>query len=245
MSKMIKPAAIVVGAAQGIGAATAHRLIGEAWVNRLVIADLQIEKVEALAAELRSHGKEVHAFQVDLSNPASITQLVRESGPVERIALVAGIMHRHPSLEITPEMFERVIRINTVGTYLAAQGFAQSMIDAKRKGAIVAVTSLSARRPLQDLAVYSASKAGITMALRVLGLTTLPHGIRINMVAPGATRTQMMDGADPVEIGKTIPAGRVNEACDIAAAISFLLSPDSEMIGLRELAVEGGSLLGL
>ena len=82
------------------------------------------------------------------------------------------------------------------------------------------------------------------MALKVLGLSTLPKGVRINLVAPATTRTAMLR-SDPQEMAKEIPLGRLNEPEDIAAAIVFMLSDDSAAVGLRELVVDGGSLLGL
>jgi NAD(P)-dependent dehydrogenase (short-subunit alcohol dehydrogenase family) len=131
------------------------------------------------------------------------------AGVPTRIALVAGVHARHPALDMSEDLFFDLLRVNLVGVYLAAQTFAKRMIGAGVGGSIVAVTSVSARRPQPDMAAYVASKAAVTAALRVLGATVAPHGVRVNTVAPSATRTAMM------------------------------------MITMREIPVDGGSLLGM
>jgi len=235
---------LVIGAAQGIGEASARHLARQAWCGPLVLADRQYEKVEAVAESIRSAGGNAKAFSVDLSDHRTIVALADAAGPITRVALVAGVIERKPAREMTADAFERVMRINTIGIYLAAQEFANRMIAAGQQGAICAVSSVGGKRPIPDLAAYCASKAAVAMALRVLCLDTMPKGIRINCVAPWVTDTAMMAGpADSYR--QSIPRGKVNSPGDVAAAISFLLSPDSEAIGFRELTVDGGAQLGL
>ena len=237
-------ATIVIGAAQGIGEATARRLARQAWCGPLTLADRQYDKVTIVAEQLRSGGADVKAFNVDLTDTASIVALARDVGPVSKVALVAGATEWTKAREMTEERFQRMLRVNTIGVYLAAQEFANRMIDAGMPGSICAVSSVAGRRPVPDLAAYCASKAAIFAALRVLALETMPKGVRINCVAPWATQTAMM-ASPPEAFIATTPRGKINSADDVAAAITFLLSPDSEAIGMRELTVDGGAQLGL
>jgi 2,3-dihydro-2,3-dihydroxybenzoate dehydrogenase len=120
------------------------------------------------------------------------------------------------------------------------------------------VTSIAATLPRMRQAAYCASKAGVRQALRVLGMEGIAHGVRINTVAPGPTDTPMMRelaadhpsvdhlaAGDPAALRPRIPAGRVARPHDIAAAVAFLLSPDSGHIALRDLVVDGGEALGV
>jgi NAD(P)-dependent dehydrogenase (short-subunit alcohol dehydrogenase family) len=234
---------VVVGAAEGMGLAVSERL-ARMHPGRLVLADVQGDKVAGVAERLRGAGADCVAVPMDLTDPNSMAELAQVAGVPTRVALVAGVHARHPALEMTEDLFFDVLRVNLVGVYLAAQTFAKRMIDAGVKGSIVAVTSVSARRPQPDMAAYVASKAAVTAALRVLGATVAPHGVRVNTVAPSATRTAMMR-SDPERVGATIPLRRVNEPGDIADVVLFLLSDQSQMITMREIPVDGGSLLGM
>ncbi|WP_052420892.1 SDR family NAD(P)-dependent oxidoreductase [Paraburkholderia ferrariae] len=233
---------LILGAAQGIGAAVAGKLAETAVARKLVLADINVEKAQALATDLQASGVHALTRRVDLGDTATIADLVEEFDDVDRLALVASILEHHPTLDTTPEMFERVMRVNMIGSFYAAQAVARRLIQRQREGAICAVTSIGARHPQRDLAAYCASKAALTSALRVLGLSTSAHGVRINFVARGATRTAMMR-TDPQTLIRTLPIliGRVNEPEDVAGAVVFMLSPESRMITLRERAVRAMS----
>ncbi|HEY2440048.1 MAG TPA: SDR family NAD(P)-dependent oxidoreductase [Solirubrobacteraceae bacterium] len=140
-----------------------------------MLADVQGAKVAGVAERPRGPGTDCVAVPMDLADPDSIAALAQIAGVPTRIALVAGVHARHPALDMSEDLFFDLLRVNLVGVYLAAQTFAKRMIDAGVRGSIVAVTSVSARRPQPDMAAYVASKAAVTAALRVLGLTAAPR----------------------------------------------------------------------
>lgn len=247
---------VVIGSAQGIGAAVARRLAAQPDTGKLILADVQFDAVERFAAELSAAGADVSAVYTDISASASVDELVAITNKATRVALVAGVFQAKPSTDVTREDLDKIIGVNLVGTFLAAQAYAKSM-GALGGGAICAVGSIAARMPRMRQAAYCASKAGMRQALRVLGMEVLDQGVRINFVAPGPTATEMMaalsgdhDQADlwrgsPEALRPPIPDRRVGSPEDVAAAVAFLLSEESSHIALHDLYVDGGESLGL
>ena len=182
---------VVVGAARGIGEAVARRLATESWAGKVVLADLLIDETESVASDLAKAGHDVEAIAVDLRDDASIASLVERTREADKVALVAGIFKPFPSLEVTRADLERILSVNTFGTFMVAQGYAREMVE-RGEGSIVAIGSIAARMPRMRQAAYCASKAAMRQALRVLALETVPRGVRINFVAPGPADTEMM-----------------------------------------------------
>lgn len=243
---------VIVGAAQGIGETLARRL---ARHGRLLVADVNGERNDALAASLRDEGFDVDARAVDITITEEVAELVDAAGAPRRLALVAGVFAASPSLEALPEQFERIFAVNTIGIYDAARQFSAVMGD-NGGGAICAVGSIAARFPRMRQAAYSASKAAMRQALRVLAMEVVSNGVRINFVAPGPTLTPMVQqlAADHSGVNLAdgeleafrprVPDGRLAETDDIAAAIEFLLSDDASHIVMHDLFVDGGESLG-
>lgn len=250
-------ATVVVGAAQGIGAAVARRLAAEPETGRLVLADVRFEAVKDLAAELSSDRVAADAVHTDITSQASIETLVEMTGNAARVALVAGVFQAKPSDEVTADELDQILGVNLVGTFLVAQAFAKAMMAGGDGGTICAVGSIAARMPRMRQAAYCASKAGMRQALRVLGMEVIGRGVRINFVAPGPTASEMMTmlsgdhgTADlwlgsPQALRPPIPDRRVGQPDDVAAAVAFLLSEQSSHIALHDLYVDGGESLGL
>jgi 2,3-dihydro-2,3-dihydroxybenzoate dehydrogenase len=252
----MKHTTVVVGAAQGIGAAIARELATRPETGRLVLADLQDGPTQAVANELRSLGHDVDAVTADITDASSIDALVASSEGATRVALVAGVFQAKPSIDVDRDDFLRILGVNLIGTYLVAQAYARAMGQAGG-GSICAIGSIAARMPRLRQAAYCASKAGMRQALRVLGLEVIALGVRINFVAPGPTATEMMaalsgdhDNSDlwrgsPEAFRPPIPDRRVGVPADVAKAVAFLLSDDAEHITLHDLYVDGGESLGL
>lgn len=250
-------ATVVVGAAQGIGAAVARHLARQPETRRLVLADINLDLAWELSAELASAGMAAEAVHVDISSQASIDALVGRTGNARSVALVAGVFQAKPSGEVTADDLNQILSVNLVGTFLTAQAYAKAMILGGEGGSICAVGSIAARVPRMRQAAYCASKAGMRQALRVLGMEVLGQGVRINFVAPGPTRTAMMAqlssdhgnrdlwAGSPEALRPPIPDRRVGQPEDVAAAVAFLLSEQSAHIALHDLYVDGGESLGL
>jgi 2,3-dihydro-2,3-dihydroxybenzoate dehydrogenase len=247
---------VVVGAAQGIGAVVAQRLAGEAWTERVVLADIDGDGVDRVAAGLRDAGHDVAALRVDVTDAAEVDALLEASRGALRVAIVAGTFFPTPSLEVTREQFRQIVDVNLHGAYFVAQAYAQAMA-ANGGGAIACVSSIAGRMPRMRQVAYCASKAGISHALRVLGMEVAHDGVRVNTVSPGLTDTPMMrrvagDHAAVQQMADgtlegfrpRIPDRRVATPTDVADALAFLLSPESDHITLQDLVVDGGELLG-
>lgn len=233
---------LIVGAASGIGAALARMLAAQG--ETLILADRREAEVSAVAAELAGQGGDAVALPVDLADPASVEALLGQLPPLRRAALVAGICEKAPALEVTRAQLERMLSVNYLGIFQLAQGLAAGMVDRGHGGSLVAVTSGAAKFPLPTLAAYAGAKAAVTAALKVLALEVAAHGVRINCVLPGPTRTPMLFTA-PDELARDIPLGRINEPEDIANVVAFLLSDQSAMMTMRDLSSDGGQLMGL
>ncbi|WP_156250249.1 SDR family NAD(P)-dependent oxidoreductase [Pseudactinotalea terrae] len=245
--------AVVVGAAQGIGEAIARRL---ARGRQLVVADLNGDGAASLAADLTAHGHACRSLQVDIGDPGSVAALVEATAGAGQVAIAAGIFAASPSMDVTPDELHRILAVNLVGVYDVARSYARTMA-ARGGGAICAVGSIAARMPRMRQAAYSASKAGMRQALRVLGMEVLPLGVRITLVAPGPTATPMMQDlagdhhgiplatGDLAAMRPRIPDGRVGTPDDVAAAVQFLLSADAAHVALHDLYVDGGESLGM
>ena len=248
--------AVVVGAAGGIGREVARRLAQDPAISGMVLADLDHERLETVRTDLGETTCAIRLAPVDLADPQSIEALVAGSAEATRIALVAGIFHASPSLTVTPGELTRVIAVNTIGVFLVARGYAREM-GSRTGGAICAVASIGARVPRIRQAAYGASKAAMRQALRVLALETVASGVRINFVSPGPTDTPMLRqlaveydlaefaGGSADTYRAPIPDGRVATPQDVAAAVAFLLSPDSSHVFMHDLYLDGGESLGL
>jgi 2,3-dihydro-2,3-dihydroxybenzoate dehydrogenase len=248
--------AVVVGGGRGIGRAVACELAGDEAVSALVVADIDLEMAQETAA-LASVDTDATAVHVDLSDPASVERLFEQTRDADRVAIVAAVFTTTPTLELSREEFERVLRVNAVGCFHVAQLYAGAMAAAGG-GAVVGIASIAARMPRMRQAAYAASKAAMRQALRVLAMEVAGDGVRINTVSPGPTDTPMMRqlasdhrSVDDLAEGSAaalrprIPAGRVATPEDVAAAVRFMLSPAAAHIVMQDLVVDGGELLGM
>jgi NAD(P)-dependent dehydrogenase (short-subunit alcohol dehydrogenase family) len=248
---------VIIGAARGIGRAIAEECAGSDPHRRFVVADIDVEGIELLAAELVNKGIDATAIAVDLADEKSVSNLVDATKDADQVAIAAGIFRASSALQTPISEFEEVIRVNTIGCFYAAQLYSRNMVE-NGGGAIVAVASIAARMPRMRQAAYSASKAGLRQALRVLAMEVTGSGVRINTVSPGATDTEMMrelagDHDAIVDLANgslevmrpRILAGRVALASEIASVVAFLLSPASSHMVMADLIVDGGELLGM
>lgn len=248
---------VVVGPAHGIGAAIARRVTRETWTSKLIIAGISDAPMHALASELRRDDLPVEVVHVDLADQSSIAALVAATGEAERVAIAAGIYTSAPALKTTREQIDSVMAINLFGVFFTAQGYSREMVN-RRSGSIVAIGSISGRFPRMGQVAYGAAKAGMRHALRILALETVPLGVRINVVSPGPTETEMMhklmaDHPDLENLAAgnldsfrpAVPDAHVGLPEQVAAAAAFLLSPDSAHIAFHDLYIDGGETLGI
>jgi 2,3-dihydro-2,3-dihydroxybenzoate dehydrogenase len=244
---------LVTGAAQGIGEAVAAALAQAG--ARLALCDVQAEKLADTCARFGGD-----AFPLDVGDAAAVAATVARIearlGPIDHLVNVAGIQRLAPLIEQTVEDFDATFAVNLRGTFLMTQAVGRGMA-ARRRGAVVTISSNAARVPRVRQGAYCASKAAVSHLMRVFALELGPLGIRVNTVAPGSTETEMIrrmmagmgfgdellrGSLDSFRVG--IPLGKNAQVDDVAAAVVFLLSDQAGHITMHELVVDGGGTLG-
>ena len=228
--------AIVTGAAKGIGRAIAERLADEG--ARVVFADIDAE-----AAADAARGAPV--AQLDVADPAQVRAMVdgvvAAQGGLDILVNNAGIMDRMPFLDMTPEFWDRVTGINLRGAFLCGQAAARAMVAQGRGGRIVNVASNSGYFGGRGRAAYGASKAGLMNLTQTMAIELAEHGINVNAVAPGPTKTGPHIPDEPWPTVKArMPLARFGTPEEIAAVAAFLASEDASFVTGHTYGVDGG-----
>lgn len=218
--------AVVTGGASGIGAAVVAALAAAG--ARPVVWDRRPESA--------SGGPAVAAFPCDVRDPSSVVgaldHTVATLGSPTVLVTAAGVGGGLvPLLDVEPEGWDDLLRVNLTGTLLAMQAVGRAMREAGTGGAMVAISSVNARLADRGMAAYCVSKAGVEMLVRVAAAEWGPLGIRVNAVAPGVTETPMLGRMAEVPglldgVVTRTPLGRLGRADDIAAAVCALLAAD-------------------
>ncbi|MGX9787545.1 SDR family NAD(P)-dependent oxidoreductase [Mycobacterium sp. MMS18-G62] len=205
--------AIVTGGGSGIGSAVTDRL-RKAGAD-VVVWDLQGGDIDC-----------------DISDSASITAAIDETvadhGVPDRLVACAGIGASGLLLEQSPADWQRVMDTNLTGTWLTMRATARAMVDAGSGGSIVAVSSISGTLADRDMGAYCVSKAGIDMLVRVAAAEWGAHGIRVNALGPGVTRTPMLGEPEQLRgwvegLTERTALGRLGQPDDVAESIVALL----------------------
>ena len=239
--------AVVTGAGQGIGRATALRFAKDG--ASVGVLDVIAANAERTAAEIRAAGGRAVALPCSVADAAQVDRAMslaeRELGPVDILTNIAGIYGRHmPTRELPLEEWKRVLDVNITGTFLCAKRVLPGMIE-RRWGRIVNVASGHALSGRPNVAPYSASKTAVIGFTKALALEVGRSGVTVNAVMPGVTDTAMPRENDPE--GKRLPLlaeqnpmGRIGRPEDVANAMAFLASEDAGYITGQTIAVNGG-----
>ncbi|MBI3957727.1 MAG: SDR family oxidoreductase [Chloroflexi bacterium] len=241
--------AIVTGAANGIGAATARRLAGEGAA--VVVADMDAAGAAHVVETIREAGGLATFVPVDVTSRAGVEALLTAAlaayGRVDVLANIAGVAYDEPFLEITDEKWKRTLDINLTGVFLCSQVVARHMAAHKIAGRIVNMASTNGLVGEADLAHYNASKFGVVGLTMTMAIELAPLNIRVNSVCPGLIKTRLTQPAlvDPRWVEgylKKIPLNRFGEPEEVAAAVAYLASQDSGFITGHQLVIDGGQL---
>lgn len=234
---------MITGGASGIGAETAARLAADGFRVAIIYRSGK-DAAQSRAKAIRANGGAAEIFQADLTSEADVARavadIVAHFGGIDVLVNSAGISTMSPLGEMTPDMIDRELSTNVKSVVLVTQACLPHMPEG---GAIVNVGSNLADAPIAGLSLYSATKAAVASLTKGFARELGRRSIRVNAVAPGATRTPMtawIDDESMASIAEATPLGRIAEPEDIAGAIAFLAGPSAGWINGRTIVADGG-----
>ncbi|GBQ27536.1 SDR family oxidoreductase [Gluconacetobacter azotocaptans] len=238
--------AVVTGAASGMGRATAERFAIEG--ARLVLADLDREKLEAVVKDIQAVGAEVVGVPGDVSSEADVRFLmgeaVRHFGGIDILIANAGVIPEADLASATVDLWDHTMAVDGRGMFLSCKYAAAEMVKTG-KGAIVCLSSISAFAGQKGQAVYGPAKFVASGLTKHLAIDLADKGVRVNAVAPGTIDTPAVAKLGKEGIEKVIsmhPLGRMGKPEEVASAILFLASDEASFITGAVLPVDGGYL---
>jgi 3-oxoacyl-[acyl-carrier protein] reductase len=236
--------AIITGAAQGIGLATARKFAAEG--ARVVVADLRAEPVEAAVSSVRAAGGQAIGVVVDVTDRAQVDAMVRRAleawGRVDTLINNAGITKDARLLKMTDEQFDSVIAVNLKAVFECAQAVAGAMVE-QGSGAIVNASSVVGLYGNFGQTNYAATKAGVIGLTKTWARELGPKGIRVNAVCPGFVRTPILDTIPEAVMSRMVdkvPLGRMGDPAEIASVYAFLASSEASYVNGAVIEVSGG-----
>jgi 3-oxoacyl-[acyl-carrier protein] reductase len=234
-------AALITGASGGIGGAIARALHGAG--AQVALSGTRVEPLQALAAEL---GDRAHVLPCDLGDAEAVAALPGQAaavmGTVDILVNNAGITKDNLFMRMSDADWDQVIAVNLTSTMRLCRAVIRPMMKA-RWGRIVNISSVVGATGNPGQANYAASKAGMVGMSKAIAAEVASRGITVNCVAPGFIATAMTDKLNDDQKGTIltqIPAGRMGDAADIAAAVLYLASAEAGYVTGATLHVNGG-----
>lgn len=248
---MTPKVAVITGASRGLGAAMAMRLGADGWsVGCIATSEASASPIAAQVAS--THGVSTVALgalvqdrdQVD----AALDRVEAELGPVSLMVNNAGIAHVAPFEEVLVEDFQQMVDINLMGVFHGSQAAARRMIASGTHGGIVQLGSIAGVNGFPDRVGYCGTKAAVHHMTKVMAVDLAKHGIRVNTVAPGYIRTDMVQDLidagtlDETRLTGRIPVKDLGTPEHIAACVAWLASDEAAYVTGETISVDGGWL---
>jgi NAD(P)-dependent dehydrogenase (short-subunit alcohol dehydrogenase family) len=237
---------LVTGASSGIGRRFAE-VLAAAGAKVALLARRE-DRLAELAQEIAGRGGEALPFACDVTKRDSVAAAIEAAearlGPLSVLVNNAGVVVSKPLFDHTEEDWDYVVDTNLKGAWLAAREFAHHLVERKRPGRIINISSVLASRTIGRVPAYSAAKAGLSHLTQVLAMELARYGILVNAIAPGYVETDFNREYFQSESGKAlirrIPLRRLGQTPDLDGALLFLASPASAYVTGAVLAVDGG-----
>jgi NAD(P)-dependent dehydrogenase (short-subunit alcohol dehydrogenase family) len=238
--------ALITGGNSGIGFATAKLFVAEG--AKVAIAGRNRQTLDGAVKDLGPHAIGLVADATDgAAIETAVADTVARFGKIDVLFANAGIGGFTPLGQTKLEAFESILRTNLTGVFFTVQAAAPHLSDGASiifNGSVISVLGIP------NYSAYAASKAGVRAMARVLASELAPRRIRVNLVAPGGTKTPIWKGAAPTaeamtaldkQISRAVPLGRMGEADEIARAVLFLASDDASYVNGAEIFVDGAA----
>ena len=237
---------LITGAAGGLGQAMAVGLAE--YGAQIALADLRLENINDILAQIDNLGKKAAAYKVDITDRNNITEMVekvhKDFGRIDVLINSAGVNNRKRIEDYTEQEWDNIVDINLKGTFLCCQAVGKIMLN-QGKGKIINMASVSSTLGHPHHGPYAASKGGVALLTKVMAVEWAKRGINVNAIAPAYVRTSLTadylsKGDNYKRISDTIPMGRLGEPEDIVGAAVYLASDASNFVTGHLLTVDGG-----
>ena len=235
--------ALVTGAGRGIGLAAAAAL-AQAGAHVTLAARTKGE-IEAAAAAIRARGQKAEPLVLDVTDVAAARRAVGAAAPFQILVNNAGMNRPAPLPDVTVEDFDAIFALNVRAAFFMAQAVARRLIEAKRPGSIINISSQMGHVGAARRSVYCASKHAMEGFTKAMAIELAPHAIRVNTLGPTfvetpLTRPFFANESFRKEVLGKIKLGRLGQVEDLTGAIVFLASDASALMTGSSLVVDGG-----
>ena len=242
--------ALVTGGGRGIGKAIV-RVLGQQGMT-VGLNDINLGLAESAAKELRAEGLRVTPLPGDVSNRAVVLEMIdrveAELGPLWLLVNNAGVINSGRAAELSEEAWDQAFEVDAKGVFLCSQAAVNRMIP-RKGGRVVNIASIAGVIVRTDEIAYCSAKAAVVHFTRTLAVEMAPHGITVNCLCPGMTRTEMLIGTakerdlDLDAMVKLIPVGHMAEETDHAYLVAFFASNEARHVTGQVVAVDGAQSL--